>query len=112
MSNEKGKKRGVGVLVTLVVVLAIVVVMWMNKPGPAAAPLTPARVQQMIDDGSLIGLSFEEAADRLNHDVPHDPSAHAIVLDFNSVPDWNAGSLELSGSNHTVERINWVSSDR
>ncbi len=108
MSNRAGNK---GLLVRLAFLLVIggaAIVIAMNLKSPLA--ITEPQVRRMIQKHELIGLSLDEAAEKLQHEAP--PTVNGLVVfDFKQVKGWRGQTVCLEVKDGNVIAATWGAPD-
>lgn len=106
MSNRAGNK--VFRLGFIAVLGAAVIVIVANLKSPMS--IGEAEVQTMIRKHELVGLSLDEAAEKLQHKAPSTIDG-SVVFDFKHVKGWRAGSVCLDVKAGKVMAATWLPAD-
>lgn len=109
MSNHgDGKKSGKGGLIRLLAILVVgvvCVVVAMNVKSPLA--ISEAEVEEMLREGTLVGLSVEEAGKMLQHTAPATVDG-VVVFDFDRVKGWKAKKVRVDVMGGRVTAAGWM----
>ncbi|MBX3378243.1 MAG: hypothetical protein KF678_14710 [Phycisphaeraceae bacterium] len=109
MSNRGGgSASGKGGLVRLLVILVIGVVgvvVALNVKSPLA--ISEQEVGKMLREGSLVGLSLEDAAKKLQHASPGTVDG-VVVFDFDHVKGWGARKVRVDVMGGRVTAAGWM----
>ncbi len=94
-------------LVRLAVLIALAaaifaVIKWRGSP----LTITEEQVSRMIRQRELIGLTLEEASDKLQH-KPINTAQGTVLFDFAHVQGWTAGPVVLDVRNGNVTGAAW-----
>lgn len=101
-----GPARTIIGLVVLAIVAGAGAWVWYSR---FARPVSEDQVQAMITRRELVGLPVQEAARRLGHRAP--PTEDGLVLlDFEHVRGWRAGSVMLDVEKGRVVVASWAPS--
>ena len=90
-SPGRGKSAGAAIRIAVVAIVAIGLAAYYRLHRKS---ITEGEVRQIIESHELIGMPLSKAAARLEHRPPSNPS-ELVVLDFDQVPGWGAGSVVL-----------------
>lgn len=110
MSNRGRGSSGLVVRLAVLIILGGGIAFFLTMRGTPLS-LSPHEVGRMINSGELVGLSLEEAADRLQH-TPPDTSVGGVVFDFAHIPGWTAGHVLLEIDDGRVVSASWTPQDQ
>lgn len=105
MSNRAGNKGLLVRLAFLVILGGAAIVIAYNLKSPLA--ITEVQVRKMIQKHELIGLSLDQAAEKLQHQAP--PTTNGtVVFDFGEVKGWTGQSVCLDVKDGQVTAATWI----
>lgn len=110
MSNRGRGSSGLLVRLAVLILLGGSIAFFLKMRGSPLA-LTSQQVGRMINSGELVGLSLEDAADKLQH-APPATHTGAVVFDFAHIPGWTAGPVLLEVDDGRVTSATWQSQDQ
>lgn len=106
MSNRAGNKLFRLIFIAVLGAAAIAIVM--NLKSPLA--VSESDVRRMIQKHELVGLTLDEAAERLQHETPATMDG-IVVCDFKQVKSWRAGPVCLDVKDGKVVAATWMPAD-